>query len=261
MPHFDGASQDEPNRADSVYHGFQVKWEKRFSRGLNLLTHYTWSKMIDNASVTSGNVTWLGGTTSMQNPFDYRLERALSAHHIPHRVIVSGLYELPFGTGKSLASGVSRWVDAIIGGWEVSGVMTLQAGNPLQVTQDGGTLWNGTQRPHLLSDPSTSGEVVSRLGGYYNPAAFSRPAPDTFGTAPRYLNYRGPGIRSLDAAVLKSFRTREGQRAEFRLEAQNATNTPIFSDPNSSFGSTSFGSITGVKVGSRNVQLGLKYYF
>jgi len=64
MPHFDGASGSEPNAADSVYHALQIKWEKRFSKGLTMLTHYTWSKMIDNASITSGNTSWLGGNTS-----------------------------------------------------------------------------------------------------------------------------------------------------------------------------------------------------
>ena len=54
---------------------------------------------------------------------------------------------------------------------------------------------------------------------------------------------------------------KEGQRFEFRLEAQNATNTPIFSDPNGSFGASNFGQITGTRIGPRNVQLGFKYYF
>ena len=81
------------------------------------------------------------------------------------------------------------------------------------------------------------------------------------GSAPRNLNYRGPGLKTLDAALLKSIRTTEGQRLEFRLEAQNATNTPMFGDPNTSFGSTSFGQITGTRIGARNIQFGLKYYF
>ena len=103
--------------------------------------------------------------------------------------------------------------------------------------------------------------MVDRLNRYFNEAAFSRPDTDTFGSAPRYLGYRGPGIKTLDAALLKSWRTKEGQRAAFRLEAQNATNTPIFSDPATSYGATNFGQITGTKIGSRNVQLGFKYYF
>jgi trimeric autotransporter adhesin len=137
----------------------------------------------------------------------------------------------------------------------------MQSGTPLQVTQSGGTLWNGTQRPNLVGDPSAPGGVEDRLNHYFNEAAFTRPLADTYGSAPRYMGYRGPGIKSLDAALLKSWQTTERQRFEFRLEAQNASNTPIFADPNTSYGSTSFGQITGTKVGPRNVQLGFKYYF
>lgn len=262
MPHFDGANRSEPNAADSIYHAMQVKYDKRFGKGLTAMVHYTWSKMIDNSSISSGNTAWLGGNTNLQNLFDYRQERALSAHDVPHRIVVSGAYQLPFGHGKAFGSGANRLLDAFIGGWEVSGFWTFQSGTPLQVQQDGGVLWVGNQRPHLIGDPSTSGPVQDRLNNYYNVNAFARPAGDTFGSAPRYLGYRGPGIRTLDAALLKGFRTRENQRAEFRLEMQNATNTPVFGDPaNNNYGSTTFGQITGVKVGPRNVQLGLKYYF
>jgi hypothetical protein len=262
FPHFDGASRSEPNAADSHYHGLQVRYEKRFSRGFTALAHYTWSKMIDNSSISSGNVAWLGGTTSMQNRFNYAQERALSAHDVPHRLVISGAWQLPVGRGKLLAGGINRWADLAIGGWEVSGFLTMQSGTPLQVVQDGGALWDAQQRPHLIGDPSTSGRVQDRLNRWYNEAAFARPATDTYGSAPRYLNYRGPRLSTLDAALLKHFPTREGQRAELRLEMQNATNTPVFNLPsNNSFGSPAFGQITGVRVGPRNVQLGFKYYF
>jgi hypothetical protein len=264
-PHtqFDGISSGtaEPAAADSFYHAFQVKWEKRFSKGFTFVGHYTWSKMIDNSSIGSGNYSWLGGSTSLQNPLNLALEKSLSAHDIAQRAVFTGSYQLPFGKGRAIGGGANRLLDAIIGGWELSGFLTLQGGNPLQISQNGGTLWNGTQRPNLIGDPSTSGPVSSRLDGYFNVDAFSRPAADTFGTAPRYLNYRGPGIKTLDAALLKSWTTVEGQRFEFRLEANNATNTPIFSDPATSFGASDFGQINGTKVGSRLVQLGFKYYF
>lgn len=263
MPHFDGASAgtSEPPAGDSYYHALQMKYEKRFSQGLTFLGHYTWSKLIDDSSISSGNLSWLGGSTSMQNPLNRALEKSLSAHDIPHRLVLTGAYELPFGKGRALGTNVGRLADAFIGGWEISGFLTLQSGNPLQISQNAGQLWNGTQRPNLIGNPATSGRVQDRLNRYYNAAAFSRPAPDTFGTAPRYLSYRGPGIRTLDAALLKSWRTKEGQRVEFRVEAANATNTPIFGDPASSYGATNFGQITGTKVGPRNVQLGFKYYF
>ena len=268
MPHFDGTNVGtaEPARGDSNYHAMQVKWEKRFSGGFTALTHYTWSKMIDNVSHSSGNVSWLGGSTSIQNIWDLRGERALSSHDIPHRVVVTGTYEMPFGRGRAFGANVNRWVDWIAGGWNVSGFFLMQSGMPLQVTQAGGSMWDGTQRPNLIGDPSTSGPVQDRLNGWFNPAAFSQPVADMPGSAPRNLNYRGPGITSLDAALLKSIPTVEGQRFELRLEAQNVTNSPMFADPTGAglqFGSTTFGQITSTRggVGPRNLQIGLKYYF
>jgi len=196
MTQYDGASSGtaEPATANSYYHALQMKYEKRIAKGLTFLGHNTWSKMIDDASVASGNVTWLGGTTSMQNPFNRVGEKALSVHDIPHRVVLSGACQLPFGKGKKFGGGSHRLIDAVIGGWEMSGFALFQAGNPLQVTQNAGILQVGNQRPNLIGDPSTSGGVVTRLNNdYYNPAAFSQPLADTFGSAPWYLNYRGPG--------------------------------------------------------------------
>jgi hypothetical protein len=266
MPHFDGANVGtaEPARGDSNYHGMQAKWEKRFSGGLTALTHYTWSKMIDNVSHSSGNVSWLGGSTSIQNIWDLRGERALSSHDVAHRAVITGTYEMPFGRGRAFGSNMNRALDWLVGGWNVSGLLLMQSGMPLQVTQSGGSMWDGTQRPNIVGDPSTSGRVQDRLNGWFNRAAFSQPAADVPGTAPRNLNYRGPGIKTLDAALMKSIPTVEGQRFEFRLEAQNATNTPMFSDPGGlAFGATNFGQITQTRggVGARNLQLGIKYYF
>jgi hypothetical protein len=261
MPQYDGVSGSDPNAADSIYQGFQVKWERRFFKGVTFVAHYTWSKMIDDASVTDGNLTWLGGSTSFQNPLNYALERSLSQHDVAHRFVASGDWQLPFGRGRHFGSQMGRLVDGIVGGWEVSGFYVRQSGFPLQVSQSGGTLWNGTQRPNLSGDPATSGSIYDRLGNYFNQAAFSRPAPDTLGTAPRTLGLRGPFVDTLDAALLKSWRTRETQRVEFRLETSNVRNHPIFSDPPTSYGASNFGVISGTKVGARNVQLGFKYYF
>jgi len=263
MPHFNGTGVGtaEPARGDSNYHALQLKWEKRFSHGLSMLGHYTWSKMIDNVSHSSGNVSWLGGSTSLQNIWDLRGERSLSSHDIASRGVIAGSYELPVGRGRHFGSRMSRVLDWIAGGWNLSGMLLMQSGMPIQVTQSGGAIWDGTQRPDLIGDPSTKGRVQDRLTGYFNPAAFRQPLRDVPGTAPRNLNYRGPGISTLDAAILKNITTREGQRIEFRLEATNFTNTPMFGDPAGSFGAVNFGQITGARVGPRNMQIGLKYYF
>jgi hypothetical protein len=122
-------------------------------------------------------------------------------------------------------------------------------------------IWDGTQRPNLIGDPSTSGSIQSRLNNYFNADAFSQPLPDVPGTAPRTLNYRAPAITVFDAVLMKSVAILADQRIELRIEAQNVLNHPVFGDPNTSFGSTSFGQITGTKVGPRQMMFGLKYHF
>jgi hypothetical protein len=263
MPHFNGANVGtaEPPRGDSSYHALQVKWDKRFSHGLSMLTHYTWSKMIDNSSHASGNVSWLGGSTSIQNIWDLDAERSLSAHDVAHRFAMAGVWQLPIGRDRKWGSGLNRVADLVLGGWNVSGVFSRQSGLPLSVTQSLGQIWDGTQRPNLVGDPSTSGTIQSRLNNYFNAAAFSQPPSDVPGTAPRTLSYRGPGIQIFDAVLIKDIAVRAGQRLEVRIEAQNVLNHPVFSDPNTSFGSQAFGQITGTKVGPRQMMLGLKYHF
>jgi hypothetical protein len=261
MPQFDGASGSEPNTADSTYNALQVKYEKRFSKGLTMLMHYTWSKNLDDVSVTSGNLAWLGGSTNLQNPLDLRQEKSLSANDVAHRFIATGDYQLPIGRGRMFGKSMNRVLDGFVGGWEISGIFTLQSGPPLQVNQSGGTLWNGVQRPNLLRDPATSGSIYDRLNNYLDASAFSKPDPDTFGTAPRYLNVRGPAVNALDAAILKDFNFTERKRLQFRFEATNVRNHPVFGNPDTNYGGSNFGRITGTKVGTRNAQVSLKYIF
>jgi hypothetical protein len=263
MPHFNGANvaTSEPPIGDSSYHALQVKLDKRFSRGFSFLAHYTWGKMIDNGSHASGNVSWLGGSTSVQNIWDLDAERGLSAHDVAHRVALSGFWQIPVGRDRAWGSTWNRAVDMALGGWSLSGVFSRQSGLPLSVTQSGGSMWDGTQRPNLIGDPSTSGPIQQRLNNYLNPAAFAQPAPDVPGTAPRTLSFRGPAIQVFDAVLMKDFTIAAGQRLEVRIEAQNVLNHPVFGDPNTSFGSTSFGQISGVKVGARQMMVGLKYHF
>ena len=101
--------------------------------------------------------------------------------------------------------------------------------------------------------------MISRLRDQL--AAFAWPDTDTFGSAPRHLNYRGPRLNTMDTALLKSWKTREDQRIEFRLEAANALNHPVFSDPNTSYGSSGFGQITSTVTDRRVIQFGLYYRF
>ena len=263
MTHFDGASRSEPGNGDSWYHALQMKWEKRFSRGLQMLAHYTWAKFLDDVSNGSSNLDWLSASNGryLQNLWDYRQEKSYSSNDVAHRFVATAVYQLPVGQGRQFASGINRVLDGIIGGWEVGAFFTLQSSQPLQVLQNSAVLQNGSQRPHLIGDPKTSGSVYNRMAQWFNVAAFSQPAPDTYGSAPRFINYRGPRLNTLDTSINKSWKTFEGQRIEFRMESSNIRNHPIFNPPGTTYGSSSFGQITSTKIGSRNIQLALKYIF
>ena len=270
-PQYTGASGSAPNIANSNYHGVQFQFEKRFSRGLAMLAHYTIAKLIDDSSFSDGNVGWLGGVTDVQDPYNLRLEKAVSAMDIPQRLVLTFSYQLPFGRGKALGSGWSKGMNMLLGNWEVNGLMTFSSGFPLNSGSQfregplqGGVLWEGTQRPNLIGNPILPGSVKDRLNRYLDETAFSRPAPDTLGTAPRTLpNYRSPGIRNADLAVFKNVAITEAKYFQLRLEGFNVTNTATFATPHMTFGATNFGVIDTYANGRgpRELQVAIKFYY
>jgi hypothetical protein len=266
-----GVSGSARNIGNSIYHGVQFQFEKRFSHGLSFGGHYTISKMIDDSSFSDGNVGWLGGVTDVQNPFNLRLERAVSAQDIPQRVVMTFSYQLPIGRGKWLGKNWRKPLNLAAGGWEVSGIYTFSAGFPLnsgsqfrELPLQGATLWEGVQRPNLIGDPRRDGSVKDRLNRYFNESAFSRPAPDTYGSMPRTLpNYRSPGIRNADMAIFKRLTITESKYVQLRLEAFNLTNTATFATPHRTFGATNFGIIDTYAGGRgpRELQVAVKFYY
>jgi hypothetical protein len=270
-PQYTGVSGSTPSIGNSIYHGVQIQYEKRFSQGLSALAHYTFSKLIDDASFSSGNVGWLGGVTDVQNPFNLRLERAVSAMDITHRLVMGASYQLPFGRGKAFGSGWSRPVDALLGGWEVNALVTFSSGFPLnsgsqyrEPALQNGVLWEGAQRPNLAGDPSMPGSVESKMNNYVNANMFSRPAPDTYGNMPRTIStYRSPGMKNADAAVFKNINITEQKYIQLRLEGFNITNTPTFATPHLTYGASNFGVIDRYAGGRgpRQVQVAAKFYF
>lgn len=260
-PQYTGLTLSEPYIANSIYHAGQVKFEKRFSRGLTALAHYTWAKMIDDNS-NSGYNLW-GGETPVQYLWDLRKERSLSPLDVAHRAVITFVYELPFGRGRAMGSHWGRALDLLGGGWNISAVTMMQGGFPQVIGLTSGNLLEGSQRPNLIGDPSMPGSVRDRLDNYFNVAAFSRPAADTYGSAPRTLSYRTPGFRNADLTLGKRFHIREKDAVEFRMEAFNAFNGVAFAAPNASFGGTTFGQINSYASGfnARQIQLALRYDF
>lgn len=253
-----------PYIGNSIYHALQVKYEKRFSNGLALLGHYTFSKLISDSDSAGTDIDWLGGFTGLQDWKNLRLERSVATFDIPHRFVLSVDYQLPIGRNRLLGKNMHRVADALIGGWELSSILTFSSGYPIVPSLDSPDLLSGDQRPNIVGDPGAHGSINQRLDQYFNPDAFSQPPADVYGTAPRTLPYlRTFGIKNADVTLMKNFKFTEQRYVQLRVESFNVTNTPTFGRPNEAFGSDTFGQITGYAPGRgpRELQLGIKFYY
>jgi hypothetical protein len=257
-PEFCSIQSQQVPGAFSTYNAVQFSYNHRWSQGLQLLASFTISKFIDN---TSGSEAW----TSLPGP-QYRdnnniaAEKSLDSDDIPKSLVVSYVYELPFGHGKHYGSQLSTAANAVLGGWQVSGVSTFKDGFPLAIygLNNNTGSFGGNQRPNIVSDPHTAHPSIDR---WFNTDAFALPAPFTFGNTPRTMpNLRSPGMANWDIAIQKWWTWHEKIRTQFRTELFNAFNHTRFTGPNTAFGNPQFGTITGA-FAPRDVQLALKVYW
>ncbi len=245
------------------YDSMVFKVQKNLSHGMTLLSTLTWSRNWDESGGGAAN-TLNAGNKGPQNPYDTGSEYAFSNIDSPFRWSTAITYELPFGKGKAFATKGGA-LDYLVGGWVINSVSVFQTGFPLQISQS--TNFNSSfgyaaQRPNATGvSPFTSGSLEQRLGNYINAAAFSQAPQFTFGNVGRTIDMRGPGQANFDMSLFKNFVIREKLKSQFRLEALNAMNTPLFYGPNVSFGSSSFGTITSQANFSRQLQLALRFSF
>ena len=247
----------------ALYDSMVMKLQKRLSNGLILLSSLTWSRNWDESGGGVGN-TLNSGAKGPQNPYNLAAEYAFSNIDSPWRWSTSVSYQLPFGTGKKwLTNG--KAMNYVVGGWSANTVSIFQTGFPLQISQS--TNFNSafgyaTQRPNATGvSPVTSGSLEDRLNNYINPAAFSTAPQFTFGNVGRTIDMRGPGQVNWDMSVFKDVIVMERLKAQFRCEALNAMNTPLFYGPGVTYGSSSFGKITTQANFSRQLQLALRFSF
>ncbi|HZR67289.1 MAG TPA: carboxypeptidase regulatory-like domain-containing protein [Terriglobales bacterium] len=272
-PQFTGVSTEPLLIGNSIYHGLQLTGEKKYSNGLQFLASFTWSKSIDNSSQADTNVSWLGSFDSLQDPNKPWLERSLSTFDIPYVFQFSYSYDLPIGHGRAFLGNMPRWADAILGGWKTNGIWRISDGRPLAFTVADGTLiptYGGgsqTLRPNIVGTPkrNNGSDWVDNYFAGNDPNVhpnFVRPADYTLGDAPRTIgSLRSPSHFTTDLSIGKQFRIREEMNFEFRIEAQNAFNHPVFGTPDTSVDDGNFGAITSTSVGPRQVQLGFKFNF
>jgi len=255
------------------YNSLSLKATRRFGQGLSVVSSYTWAKSIDT---TSGIRNQGNDTLYPQNMYCLACERGLSAFDVRHRVVTSVLYDLPVGKGRR-ANITNPVLNAIAGGWNVSGFLTLQTGMPgnlgLGGVDNASTGSGGYDRPNSTSvSPYLDNPTPSR---YFSLDAYTEAPAGQFGYVGR-TSIIGPGIIGFDAAIHKSFKMpyKDSHALQFRFEAFNVLNHPNWAMPNLNIlsgatvpGKTArdthqgFGVVSGTSTAMRQIQLGLKYSF
>jgi hypothetical protein len=262
FPEF-GRIRTRRDDGEGIYHAGQFRIERRFTNGFTLLTSYTWSKVIEE-------ITFL-------NESDQDYERRIGSDDIPHRVVVSSIWELPFGRGRRFGADHKGFVNAFIGGWQIQGIYQWQSGRPIDLS-DRNIYFNGD--PSQLRAKITGNTVEGTFdtsGFYFTDAAVQTngvidPAKQRADTRIRLANNirilpsRLPGFRrqplnQWDLSMIKNFSITEKIKCQLRGEFLNAFNHPQFGDPTTDPTSSNFGKVTGQNNLPRNVQIGLKVIF
>lgn len=258
---------------DSYYHGFDASYERKFGNGLNLLVNYTRSLcMSDNVNSLGVGDGFDSRGASLLPGFGLKKDYRHCGSDVPNIFHTSGIFQLPVGRGRRFGSGMSRFLDGIVGGWSTQWIYTLQDGFPVTIwcptptTSDFGCYANVVKGQDLYLHKGPHG-----ITQFLNPAAFSNPpVATTIGQADysplggSATQAQGPGYSNLDFSLFKQFRTSEKTHLEFRGEFFNVLNHPNFANSFASLDFTdtaNFGRINATRGTARQVQLGLKLYF
>jgi hypothetical protein len=278
------------SNSDQKYNALQAVLQKRMSNGLQAQVAYTWSKCMSNSPGYFGTgwgstqATSSGGQPGWENIYNPRLNWGPCYYDQTHVVTSYVTYQLPFGRGKQFGHDMNSALNAVLGNWEIGGIVTLHTGNALTLNNFGGWGVGGNSDntngigPYTLANlpdcngsPHVVNQRVNATGGapgyiqWIDPSNVSTAAPNTFGTCSTG-NVRGPGYANVDLSLHKDFLVTEAMKLEFRFEALNAFNRPVWTfaggPPNGSFdpGQSQFGRIVDSQ-GARQLQFGLKFYF
>ncbi|MGB6391681.1 MAG: carboxypeptidase regulatory-like domain-containing protein [Candidatus Acidiferrales bacterium] len=247
---------DNFSNGTASYNALQAGVEKHLSHSLQFQSNFTWSKTLDTAS--SGNISF--GTNELPNPFDLGYNYGISSENVPFIWVSNFIYTSPLLRDKN------QFIQQTLGGWELSGIVTLQSGFPFGIAggygDNSGSLQGGDRAdivPGQNFDVRKGGQS-QWLNEYFNTAAFTFNAPGTFGDSGRNM-FQGPPSKNVDAAIAKNWSVRERYNLQFRWEMFNAFNHPNFGNPDANVGDGgSFGKITSLGP-MRVMQAGLKFAF
>jgi len=256
-----GPIEYRENSANSIYHGGEATVEKRFSRGFSIHSAYTYSKSIDYAQ----EHLFSGGSNSfMQNARNLREQRGRSDFDYRHRWVISYIYEVPFGKGKThLTEGAASH---LLGGWRISGVTNLRSGRPFTIFAGANNSLVGNRGglANALADCVQDGALPTderNVDGWFDATGYSVPAPARLGNCGRNT-LDGPGLVNFDFALARSFEYfGENRHLEFRWEMFNMFNTPQFGLPERNRSSSAVGRISTLAGDPRVMQFALKFYY
>lgn len=246
----------QQSTAQSTYNSLQVKVERRLSKGSSFLLAYTFSKSIDDASgIGTGN------DDRPQDSYNLRAQRAVSNFDIPHRLVFSSTFAVPFGKGRRFFANAPKFLSFLISDWQTNSISTIQSGQPFNITVGSFDAITGiaNRRPNLIGDPNAN--VPN--GFAFNPSAFAAPPAGQLGNVGRNT-IRGGKYFNTDFAVLRNFALPllgEGGNLQFRAEFFNLYNNVNFTAPVTSLSSAAFGRYTSNATTPRVIQFGLKLSF
>jgi outer membrane receptor protein involved in Fe transport len=265
-PYYSSIAVRNPHLGSSIYHAFLLSVEKRMSKGIVILASYTNAKLISNSIVTPinfGPVEQVGVVGYQNGKFDRAAERSLDPTDVSQRLVLSGVFELPFGQGKHW-SAQSKAVNKIIGGWQLNTIGTIQTGNPVVVT--GASNFLATRPNSTGKSPKLDTRTPER---WFDTTQFVNPPNYTFGNLGRVLaDVRNPGTVNFDLSMIKDTTIVERVRMQFRFEMFNFANHTNLGNVSAGFSpgadglnrSATFGTITSARD-PRILQLGLKLIF
>jgi Carboxypeptidase regulatory-like domain/TonB dependent receptor len=254
------------------YNALQLTAQRRLASGLQFQANYTWSKCLTDSPGYYGRYgDSAGSQASADKAFqEYVYNLSLDYGYCDHDVtnVFNGFitYDLPFGKGRMFGKDASKAVNALLGDWQFNTIFTVHGGFPISLYDfsDPSGTGSAEPRPNCIA-PSIQTPYKNFSGGgyvWFDPSTVAHPAPGTLGNC-GVGTERGPGLKQVDISLSKQFRIGERQSVEFRAEAINAFNTPIFVLQGYSvdvFGGSNFG-VVNTSAGARNLQFALKYRF
>jgi hypothetical protein len=240
----------------SVYHGMSAKLERRFSGGFSFLSSITWGKVINLQDIGIN----VGSTSAdtIRNAYDRRSQRGLGDSSVRLRSVTSGMWDLPFGTGRRLAG--HGWVGRVAGPWQLTAIYAAQTGLPYNLNLSFDNANAGTASwPDRICNGALANPSIAR---WFDTSCFVTPPAYQFGNSGKNVLF-GPGVSNLDLGVHRVFvlSTERGMRLDFRAEAFNLPNHPQFGTPGATIGNPGAGKITATSQINRQVQLGLRLEF